>query len=260
MELHGGKPRVCLFDSGIGGIGLLLKCVRLLPCADFFYFADNANVPYGARTQEEILSLAQGAFARIAAYEPDAAVIACNTVTAIAARSLRQEYPFPIVGIQPAVKPALREHATCAVLATPATVQSASVQALIERFGRERVRLIACPGLAEGVERGILSRGKTDVSGWLPPLDAQSVVLGCTHYGFAAEEIAAFYRLPVYDGLDGTANRLLSVLPPAACNPEERGKVRFIGGDERKNAAVFSFYARQNGGEGRLVDGFPKKF
>ena len=100
-----GGP-VCVFDSGIGGLNLLAECAALCPDRDFIYFADNDNVPYGNMTRARMRELVFGIFDEIAGCNPSAAVVACNTVTAAFIRDLRAAYPFPIVGIQPAVKQA----------------------------------------------------------------------------------------------------------------------------------------------------------
>ena len=100
------KDRIVFFDSGVGGITLLADFLRRYPSAACAYYGDNGNAPYGNRPEGEIRRLAESAFARIARLSPRAAVIACNTVTAECADLLRRKFPFPIIGVEPAVRPA----------------------------------------------------------------------------------------------------------------------------------------------------------
>lgn len=250
MENYIGRKRVCFFDSGIGGIALLVRCASIMPDVDFYYFADNGNVPYGSLSAERIKSLAGGAFSRMERLKPDAAVIACNTVTAVCAEFLRSEYTFPIIGIQPAIKPAAANGERCVVLATPATAVSASVSSLVEKFGKNHTEVVACPKLAAYIENNIENLDAQSVIDILPEISADSLVLGCTHYVFAEEIIAAHYKIPVYDGLDGTAKRLASVLGDTDlgktdhfCRNER--KISFICGDTARNCRVFKRYYKR---------------
>lgn len=245
MKNYGDRKRVCFFDSGIGGLTLLIKCAHILPEVDFYYFADNFNVPYGNLPAEKITGLADGKFSLIAGLKPDAAVIACNTVTAVCAQYLREKYSFPIIGIQPAVKPAAAAGSRCIVLATPATAASAAVTSLVEKYGGEHTEVVACPKLAAYIEQNIDNIDANAVIKLLPHVTADNLVLGCTHYAFIEDIISNYYKLPVFDGLDGTAKRLNSVLGKTDhfCGFER--KISFIGGDENKNFRVFNRYYGQ---------------
>ena len=97
---------IAFFDSGVGGLSLLVACAERYPRERYLYFGDNANAPYGNRGAAEIRRLTQRAFERLARYPVAAAVIACNTVTAECVDFLREKYAFPIVGVEPAVRPA----------------------------------------------------------------------------------------------------------------------------------------------------------
>lgn len=239
MEIFDGcKPLVCFFDSGIGGLNLMSECVRRLPYVDFAYFADNRNVPYGVLTKSEILKLTRNKFEEISALNPDAAVIACNTVTSRCAAELRKEFAFPIVGIQPAVKPAAAA-GKCAVLATPATAESEAVKDLVKKYGRNRTEIIACPQLATYIENNIFSLSGQDIYELLPYINTDGVVLGCTHYSFVGNYIKDFYGCTVYDGIEGTARRLCDILAASNRCSQVAGKIAFIGGDEYKNKCVF---------------------
>ena len=233
-------PRVAFFDSGIGGLTLLNECVRKLPYVDFIYVADNFNMPYGNKPYEEVLNLVDAHFEKINALNPAAAVIACNTVTAACARFLRSKYSFPIIGIQPAVKPAAKDGGKCVVLATPATAASAPVKELVQRYGNGITEVVPCENLAAYIEGNIFNLDAEQIVSLLPNTHADSVVLGCTHYIYAEKIIARFYGCHVYDGLEGTANHLCEILGNFDHFPKSRGKVTFLGGDTDKNAEVFA--------------------
>ncbi len=149
MEFSSEKNlTVCFFDSGIGGLNLLCECALRLENVNFKYFADNYNVPYGNLSTREITEKADAVFSQIEKTKPAAAVIACNTVTARCAAYLRAKYPFPIVGVQPAVKPAAENGGNCVVLATQATASSESLQELIQNYGKGVTEVVPCPELA----------------------------------------------------------------------------------------------------------------
>ena len=246
-NLSGNVPKICFFDSGIGGLNLLYESVRKIANAQFYYFADNFNVPYGGLSQKEIIEKTDSIFFEINRLNPAAAVIACNTVTAQCAGYLRAKYSFPIIGIQPAVKPAAA-NGRCVVLATPVTAQSDAVKELVERFGNGRTQIVACPDLAAYVEGNIFDLKNSELAAHLPKMDTDGVVLGCTHYIFIKEYIEKFYGCPVYDGVEGTVNRLCSVLGNFAHIDDTQGKfipkndqsVVFVGGDTVKNGQVFN--------------------
>ena len=202
------------FDSGIGGLTLLSECAALLPGEKFVYLGDNARAPYGGRPEGEIRAFAAEAFGALSAYPLKAAVIACNTVTADAADRLRAVYPFPIVGVEPAVRPALLSGARrVLVLATKATLSSPRFAALCASCGGEgRVAAYAPDGLAGDIEKNIFRKGKVDLSSHLPEVPCDAVVLGCTHYIFLKREIGDFYGCRVFDGNAGAARRLASLL------------------------------------------------
>jgi len=233
--------KICFFDSGIGGLTLLYVCARKMPQAEFYYFADNFNVPYGSLSEEKMLQKTDKFFSEIEKLKPSAAVIGCNTVTAICAGYLRKKYDFPIIGIQPAVKPAAASLQSSAVLATPATAVSESLKRLVDVYGNGVTDIVACPDLAAYIEDNIFRLNAEDISKLLPSMEVKNIVLGCTHYIFAKEYISQKYNCKIFDGLEGTANRLLHILNAAPndsglhCIPE----INFVGGDAEKNRRVF---------------------
>ncbi|MDE7075702.1 MAG: aspartate/glutamate racemase family protein, partial [Clostridia bacterium] len=143
---------VFVFDSGIGGLNLLYECVVRVPDARYYFISDNKNVPYGNKSAEEIYRLTRSALDGIEKYNPAALVVACNTVTAQCIGKLRSDYSFPVIGIQPAVKPAALHGGSCLVLATEATVHSNSFSSLVERYGNGGFTVVGCRELAEYIE------------------------------------------------------------------------------------------------------------
>ena len=215
------KYLVGVFDSGIGGLTVLSECARRLPDCDYLYFGDNAHAPYGSRSPEEITSLVRTALRVFDAYGADAAVLACNTATAVCARAMREEFSFPVVGTEPAVKPAAFRCAQALVLATPRTVRSERLRRLVGNFPQCSFTLFAPVGLAGAIEQAEGQAGAIDLKEHLPRGKYDGVVLGCTHYIYLRKEISAFYRAPVFDGNRGTAERLAAVLGVAAAREEE---------------------------------------
>ena len=181
-----------VFDSGVGGISVLKHIHALLPHENLIYVADSANAPYGNKTsafiQERALTIADFLIKQGA----KALVIACNTATAAAAETLRAHYTIPIIGMEPAVKPAAAasKNGIIGVLATVGTLKSAQFAALLESYGRNvKVVTQACVGLVECIERGELQTEHTLklIQQYCAPLlaeGADTIVLGCTHYPF----------------------------------------------------------------------------
>ena len=242
MDLSEFSPqKACFFDSGIGGLNLLYETALKLPETELYYFADNFKVPYGNLSDEELEKAVDEIFADIAKINPDIAVVACNTVTAKCVERLRRKYDFPIVGIQPAVKEAVRTGGKCVVFATPATAQSASLKKLIDEHGNNSTQVVACPQFAQFIEQNIFNLNEEELIRLLPDLKADSVVLGCTHYIFVKDVVQKKYGCPVFTGVDGTVRRILQLLGATESVQVllQNFKIKFIGGDEEKNKRVF---------------------
>jgi glutamate racemase len=188
---------VGVFDSGIGGISVLQHVRRLLPHEGLIYCADSLHAPYGSKSPEFIRARSHALARFLVGQGAKAIVVACNTATAAAIRDLREHFTLPVIGMEPAVKPAAAasKNGVVGVLATIGTLKSAQFAALLESYGRDvRVVTQACPGLVECVERGELDSAATDVliAAYLQPLlaaGADAIVLGCTHYPFLREAI-----------------------------------------------------------------------
>lgn len=234
------KKLVCFFDSGIGGLNLLYECSKRRGDCNYAYFADNYNMPYGNLTHEKIFSLVDAKFELMSILNPAAAVVACNTVTAECISFLRQKYKFPVIGIQPAIKPAAFKHKNCVVLATPATANSVAINKLVEEYGRGHTRVVACPDLAAYIENNVFSLDRKEVVKMLPKVDCDSIVLGCTHYIYILEIVSSFYNCPVYDGVEGTANQFERIIGAPNNATADYSEITFFGGDFIKNSRVFS--------------------
>lgn len=183
---------VGVFDSGVGGISVLHEIRALLPHAHLIYVADSAHVPYGEKPPHYIEARSVKLSEFLLQQGADAIVVACNTATAAAMKTLREHFSVPIVGMEPAVKPAMAatRSGVVGVLATTGTLASARFAALLERYqGDNRVITEPCPGWVEAVERGELSGAMTRslVEKHVQPLTfegADVLILGCTHYFF----------------------------------------------------------------------------
>jgi glutamate racemase len=182
-----------VFDSGVGGLSVLLEIQRLLPNETLLYVADSGHVPYGEKTPEFIRQRSTVITDFLLEQGAKALVVACNTATAVGINELRAAYPnLPIIGMEPAVKPAAAatRSGVVGVLATTGTLQSAKFAALLDRFASD-VRVITrpCPGLVELIEAGELHSDVTRelLRGYVEPLLAEgcdTLILGCTHYPF----------------------------------------------------------------------------
>ena len=209
------KGGIAFFDSGIGGLTVLAECKKRMPDEIFYYYGDNAHAPYGTLPRETIFSYTQNAFAFFEKLNVRGAVLACNTATAICAERLRQRYAFPIIGAEPAILPSLTPGGKTLVLATPATIESARFSRLRKiaqtRCPTATLVCTPCPTLAGEIETHLFDEGY-DYTKNLPTLAPNAVVLGCTHYIYIKKRIHEFYNAPVYDGNEGIANRLRSLL------------------------------------------------
>lgn len=229
---------VAVFDSGVGGIGVLREIQKLLPNENLLYFGDSKMAPYGERTTEDVRRLVLAHAARLLR-EAKALVLACNTATAAAAKELRNAYPHvPIIGMEPAVKPALAvaPHPKILILATAATLREEKLKTLLlQHEGEATFYKCAAPGLVRLVEAGLADSPETSryLATLLSPFGGENhpdaVVLGCTHFPFAKAAISRFFddRIALFDGAVGTARELSHRLLAAdLLNPSrERGTV-----------------------------------
>jgi len=188
---------VGVFDSGLGGLSTLRHIRAELPGEHLLYVADSAHAPYGTKTPEQIQARSLVLAEFLLGQGAKALVVACNTATAAAVKLLRARFSVPIVGMEPAVKPAVAatRNGVIGVLATSGTLQSAQFAALLENYGQGvRVEAQAGHGLVECVEQGELDGSATRalLRKYIAPLlaaGADTLVLGCTHYPFLRAQI-----------------------------------------------------------------------
>ena len=190
--MSGSGAPVGVFDSGAGGISVLRELQRELPGEDFIYYADSGHCPYGGKPREAILARAVAITEFLLARGCKLIVVACNTATIAAVEQLRESYPLPFIGMEPAVKPAVQQtrSGVVGVLATGAALGGEKFHKLVAAHaGGLRVITQPCPGWVELVERGELDTpaARELVARQVAPLIAQradTLVLGCTHYPF----------------------------------------------------------------------------
>ncbi len=216
-----------IFDSGVGGLSVFKEIRKLLPEQSYVYYSDNAHCPYGEKSREYIIGRAREITEFLLSRGCEIIVVACNTATAAAIATLREEYPVKFIGMEPAIKPAVKATRTgvVGVLATAGTLKAtkyidtrakwAQGVAIVEHIGQ---------GFVELVERGILNGpdAESTVSASLKPLldaGADTIVLGCTHYPFLSETIskAAYELYPerpvtIIDPAPAVARHLVKVM------------------------------------------------
>ena len=191
-----------VFDSGVGGLSILKALRAELPHEDFVYVADNAHAPYGERDEHFVIERSR-IVARQLIENKNAPikslVVACNTATALTIHVLRQDYPgLPIIGVEPALKPALSVSTTkrIGVMATRGTLNSTKFKALLNSLAVQAYFVCQpCDGLADAIERSdtpktiALCASYTDCIGQFSIREIDTLVLGCTHYPFAIDHL-----------------------------------------------------------------------
>lgn len=216
IQPNPNRSPVGVFDSGVGGLSVLKAMRRQIPAQPAIYFGDQAHVPYGSRSLEEVRAFSQAATGFLLAQGAKLIVVACNTASAAALHFLRQRFPqTPFVGMEPAVKPAAEttRSGVVGVLATPATFQGSLYASVVERFaGGVKILQDTCPGLVGEIERGNLDGPETRaiLERALNPMLAQgidTVVMGCTHYPFV---------IPLIEQIAGPGVRVIDPAPAVA--------------------------------------------
>ena len=221
--------KIGIFDSGIGGVSVLHEAYHRLPEQEYIFYADVDHVPYGIKTPEQIIGYVDEIVSELINMDTDAIVIACNTATSVAAEYVRSKYSIPIIGMEPAVKPAVEAAVnSCGrvlVMATPVTIREQKLQKLLERVDKSHmVDLLPMPELVRFAENGIFDGDEVDsyISKQLSSYDIDKiteVVLGCTHFNYFKPAIKKAFQsglsesVPVLvDGNAGTVKHLAEVL------------------------------------------------
>lgn len=238
---------IAVIDSGMGGITVLRKLYKLMPNENYIYFGDSANAPYGVKTTDEIRQLTVDGVEMLIEMGAKAIVIACNTATSAAAAGLREKHPgFPIIGLEPAVKPAAlsMEQPIVLVLATPLTLREQKYLRLVERFEGEATFIpLPAPELVRYIESGDLD--SEEEIAYLEKILApyadnkvDAVVLGCTHFPFARKQIQRILgdEVLVFEGGKGAARQCRRLIEEKGLLADEnqKGEIRFMNSDKNK--------------------------
>ncbi len=213
--------KIGVFDSGLGGISVLSSIRTCMPNESFVYIGDSLHAPYGTKSREDVVELSKAICNRLIEDGVKAIVIACNTATSAAVEQLRRAYDIPIIGMEPAIKPALsRPEGRVFVFATEMTLKEEKFNALVEKLDTAH-RIVKCPApeWVEVVENAYsdTERVRASVASILSKYDIgkhDSIVLGCTHFVFLKKAISAYYNdsVEMYDGNMGTALQLKNTL------------------------------------------------
>lgn len=216
-----GLP-IGVFDSGVGGVSVLAQLLKQLPQENYLYYADSKHAPYGVQSIEQVRKLTLEAVDFLCNKGIKALVVACNTATSVAVRELRTTLNIPVIGMEPAVKPAVAigQGGKILVMATPLTLSQPKFNSLLHRFeDQAEIIPLPCPGLVELIEKGetsgpALQQYLRSLLAELKLPNIAAIVLGCTHYIFIRQELAQLTGpgVVIVDGNCGTAKHLANVL------------------------------------------------
>jgi len=244
---------IAIFDSGIGGLSVLKEALKILPAEDYIYYADTDHVPYGTKTKEEVKRFVLEAAKFLSDQQVKMLVVACNTATSIAIAELRSIYDFPIIGMEPAVKPAVSnsKNKRVLVLATPLTLKEQKFKELVDKVDNEKIAdMFPLPELVTLAEQFVFDEARV-----IPVLsesfstiridDYGTVVLGCTHFPFYKNILKKIFPdgTEIIDGNSGTVNHVKNILEKEGIKNQqsEKGKLvfyrsgRIISDDETLN-------------------------
>ena len=207
------------FDSGVGGLSVMKEAIQVMPNENYIYFGDSKNAPYGVKSVEEVRNLTFKAVEFLLNKGVKGIAIACNTATSAAVADLRKVYPdLPLVGIEPALKPAveLNKDGNILIMATSMTLKEEKFNRLMSRYkDRASIIPVPCPGLVEFIESGKLD-GKEVEEYLFEKMNTYnggkiaSIVLGRTHYPFIKDTLVKIIGkdITIIDGGLGTAKEL----------------------------------------------------
>lgn len=207
------------FDSGVGGLSVMREALKIMPNENYIYLGDSINAPYGIKSVEEVKNLTFKAVEFLLNKGVKGIAIACNTATSAAVAELRIKYPdLPLVGIEPALKPAVELHkeGKILIMATSMTLKEQKFHKLMKKYEDiAEIVPLPCPGLVEFIENGKLE-GEEIETYLRDKLDIyindkiSSIVLGCTHYPFIKNSLYKILGndVLIIDGGLGTAKEL----------------------------------------------------
>ena len=244
--------KIGIFDSGIGGLNIL-ECAMKQPelQCEYIFYADTDNVPYSYKTTKEIEKYVTIAMNTMISMGVDLVVLACNTATSVTINKLRNSYDIPIIGMEPAIKPALQSLNSSKdlilVAATPVTLKLEKFNILLDKLGgRENIIFCPLPKLVEFAEKGNFETNEVSeyIKEKLKDIEMQriqSVVLGCTHFSYFKPIFNDIFnnRINFFDGIVGTINQLKKQAPTCYGN---KSSVVFMESGKKISNARTSYY------------------
>ena len=253
------EPVIGFLDSGIGGLTVLYEARKHWPVARYLYYADTDHVPYGTKSREEIRRYVMDAVTSLVERGADILVIACNTATSMAVEDLRSRFSLPIIGMEPAVRPAILRYpgAKILVCATPATIHGEKLHHLLDIHHADpsTTILVPTPQLVTFAEAGQFSLEIVVpyLQSVIPPDKYAACVLGCTHFTLFRDSFTACLGgdTVCIDGNTGTVNRMCDVLMECGfanakedeIAPDVYGSVRYyLSGREVTDPGTLQFY------------------
>lgn len=242
------------FDSGVGGLSVLKEAIKIMPNEDYIYFGDSKNAPYGMKSVDEVRSLTFKAVEFLLSRGVKGIAIACNTATSAAVADLRKIYPeLPLVGIEPALKPAveLNNDGDILIMATAMTLKEEKFKRLMDKYkDRASIIPVPCPGLMEFIEAGKF-QGKEIEEYLLEKINTyregkiSAIVLGCTHYPFIKDTLVSIVgeNVNIIDGGLGTAKELRRRLNEKNLLSEsnKKGKIEIINSSDKDEVIDLSY-------------------
>lgn len=239
--------KIGIFDSGIGGLSTLHQAMITLPEVDYCFYADTDHVPYGERTVEEIRGFVDHAVGFLVDKGCEAICLACNTATSAAITMVRQKYGIPVIGIEPAVKPAIAhcKDKRVLVIATPVTAKEPKLHNLVMKYDYDhKVDIVPMPGLVRLAQDGIFTGDKVlnyihKAFADLNLSDYSELVLGCTHFNYFKDTFAKIFPddVEIIDGNLGVAKHLRNTIINTGLITEEelkgRGSVTYYYSDRK---------------------------
>lgn len=245
---------IAFFDSGLGGVTVLKDAIKMLPKEDFFYYGDTLNAPYGVQKKNVVKKLIYNSIESILREPVKTLVVACNTATSVAINDLRNDYNLPIIGMEPAVKPAIynseRTGGKILVLATPLTLKEKKFESLINQLPHTNlIESLPMPELVEYAENLNFDTQfiKNYINNKFQKLnldDYNTIVLGCTHFIFYRDIFEKILpeHIKIIDGNSGTVNHLKNILNQNHALNDKTSKgeiiIRLSGKEEAKISAM----------------------
>jgi len=244
--------KIGVLDSGFGGLSVLKTAVEMIPNEDFVYFADTKNAPYGRKTRKEVRALVLKSVEFLTLHDVKGIVVACNTGTSVAVKQLRKIYDIPIIGMEPAIKPALQinEQKKVLLFATKLTLKEKKLHKLIHKLeAEERIDMIALQELVRYAEDFDFSE-KTIVPYLMKKLRKvswkkySSVVLGCTHFLFFKKYFEKMLpeHIQIVDGNEGTVRHLINNIELS--KSKKKGKIEYFNSGKKIKQKVFKKYMK----------------